>query len=74
MSYQRRIGEPEYFTQFNRSSRFVINDEGFFYRTRECELIGPFPTESEALFDLNVFVKVTEIEESLHLDDFLNKV
>jgi hypothetical protein len=68
VDYQRRANEPEDLEPIARQSRFVINDEGYFYRTRECDLIGPFPTESEALFDLNVFVKVTEIESTLSFE------
>ena len=68
MNYQRRSNEPQDLGPLTRKNRFVINDEGYFYRTRECDLIGPFPTQSEALFDLNVFVKVTEIEQTLEFD------
>lgn len=66
MTYQHRQGEPSYLSQFERGERFVIRDEGFFYRTRECELIGPFQSRSEATLDLNTFIQVTEIEKEIH--------
>lgn|GEM_PF-1457722 len=72
MSSKHRAGEARDCSVFKRSSRFVINDEGFFYRTRECDLIGPFNTESEALYDLNVFIKVTEIEAELQPENLLD--
>jgi len=73
MNLKARTGEPALGHHFERTSRMVISDEGYFYRTRECDLIGPFTTEAEALYDLNVFVKVSEIERNLHLDDFFDE-
>lgn len=51
-----------------QTERLIISDDGYFYRTREEGFIGPFSTESEALFDLNVFIEVTQIEESIQQD------
>ncbi len=50
---------------YQRTERFVINDAGFFYRTRENELIGPFVSEAEAQQDLNVYIQVIAIEQDL---------
>ncbi len=50
---------------FNRSDRILIDDNGFYYKTREGATAGPFLTESKALFDLNIFIKITEIEVEL---------
>jgi len=55
---------------YSRSERLIINDEGYFYLTREGDVMGPFITESQALFDLNVFIQVTAIEKEIQ-DEFL---
>ncbi|TQV74957.1 hypothetical protein FLL45_08420 [Aliikangiella marina] len=73
MNIKLRAGEPAMGYQFTRTNRLVVSDDGYFYRTRECDLIGPFFTEAEALYDLNVFVKVSEIEQNLQLDDFFDE-
>ncbi|MCW8878731.1 MAG: DUF6316 family protein [Kangiellaceae bacterium] len=67
-----RISDTPGAQLYNRSDRVIINDEGYFYRTREQDLMGPFSTESEALFDLNVFLQVTEIEQELKDEFFLD--
>jgi len=48
---------------FTRKERMVIDDDGYHYRTREQKLVGPFETESAAIFNLNRFVhtKITEL-------------
>lgn len=66
MTYQYRQGEPSYLSRFERGERIVIRDEGFYYRTRECEMIGPFESRSEAALDLNTFIQVTEIQKEIH--------
>lgn len=73
MNLRVRDGEPTLGHHFERTNRVVVSDEGYFYRTRECDLIGPFTTEAEALYDLNVFVQVSEIEKNLKLDDFFDE-
>lgn len=47
---------------FTRKERVVIDDSGFHYRTREQKLVGPFDTESAAIFDLNCFVVAKKAE------------
>ena len=73
MSYQLREGEPFYLAILKRKDRFVLSDEGYFYKTRECDLIGPFATESEALFDLNTFIEVAKIEQEFVVDELLKQ-
>lgn len=50
---------------FTRKERMVIDDSGYYYKTREGEQIGPFPTQSCANFDLNIFIHVKAIELEL---------
>ena len=71
MSYQLRAGEPFYLPILDRTERIAINDDGYFYKTRECDIVGPFATESEALYDLNVFIDVLKIESELQFEEFL---
>ena len=72
MSYTPRISDALGAQLYDQTDRVIINDEGYFYRTREQELMGPFSTESEALFDLNVFLRVTEIEKELKEEFYLD--
>ncbi|WP_444996996.1 DUF6316 family protein [Aliikangiella sp. IMCC44359] len=66
--YNIRTEELQPSTLYKRSDRFVVNDSGFFYKTREGDLHGPFSTESSALFDLNIFLEIIEIEKQIHND------
>ncbi|MET1254425.1 DUF6316 family protein [Aliikangiella maris] len=66
--YQTRAEDANITDLFSRSNRFVKQDGELFYRTREGELHGPFSTESSALFDLNIFLEVVEIEKQIHSD------
>ena len=63
-----REGDGQVSQAFIRGDRLIINDEGYFYRTREEGIVGPYNTESEALFNLNVFIEVTQIEKSIQQD------
>lgn len=50
---------------FARTDR-ILNDTGvFYYKTREGALQGGFETRSEALYDLNLFVANTQLEQEL---------
>ncbi|TQV89592.1 DUF6316 family protein [Aliikangiella coralliicola] len=71
MPYTHRLGEPDYLLPLERSDRFVVSDEGFFYRTRECDLIGPFATKLEAHADLKFFINVTKNEKNIEIDKML---
>ena len=50
---------------FKRSDRIVIDDNGYYYKTREGGITGPFITEAKTLFDLNIFILTTEVELEL---------
>ena len=50
---------------FIRNDRLVTKDGDYFYRTREQEFIGPYPTESIAEFELNIFLHIKTIEQEL---------
>ena len=63
-----RMEDPYQYIHFKRSSRIVHDDDGFHYRTREGELVGPFSTEAKAKYDLNTFLKVVAIEKELGED------
>jgi hypothetical protein len=52
--------------QFTRSDRLIIDDRGFYYRTRENISNGPFATEAQALHELNVFLSVIRLENELY--------
>ena len=69
MLHSKRSGEllnPSFITRRNRLRH---SDDGYYYKSRECDLVGPFGTESEALYDLNVFIEVIKIEQEMQLDD-----
>ena len=51
---------------FIREQRIIRKGGEYFYRTRECQRIGPFRTKKDAKVDLNLFVEVTRIEKDLH--------
>lgn len=72
MTY-RDSDNPKYVGHYDRSERFVIADDGYYYRTREGELRGPFVTQSEANFDLNIFLEVITIEQQLNEDPLLQR-
>jgi len=52
-------------SSFNRSDRILTDDNVFYYKTREDGVCGAFETKSEALYDLNIFVSNTQIEQEL---------
>lgn len=66
MPYIRRAGEPTYLEPFVRGERLVQKDGSYFYRTRECQYIGPFDSAKDAEFDLNLFVEVNVIDRDIH--------
>ncbi len=67
----RRINDPIKSQHRSRKDRVVISDEGYHYRTREEQLIGPFVTEANALYDLNNFIELTSIQQQLMEDQSL---
>lgn len=50
---------------FKRSDRILIDDAGYYHKTREVGVTGPFHTEAKALFDLNIFIHTAEVEVEL---------
>jgi hypothetical protein len=50
---------------FTRSQRIVIDDDGFYFKTRENGLMGPFHTEAGACFEMHRYVLAIEIENDL---------
>jgi len=63
MQLQGREGGYLPASAFTRTHRIVINDNGYYFKTREQSILGPFPTEAETLFELNVFIEIKEIEK-----------
>ena len=61
MLYERRIGEPSFLSVFERSDRLIVGGDSFFYKTRECEKVGPFESRIDAEHDLRTFVVLSEI-------------
>ena len=45
-------------SDFIRNERITTDNDGYYYNTREEVLNGPFPTESSAKYDLNLFLDV----------------
>ena len=41
---------------FRRSKRIIVNENGYHYRIRSGQLVGPFQSEVEANIDLNNFI------------------
>ena len=50
---------------FTRSQRIVIDDDGFYFKTRENGLMGPYHTEAGASYDMYRYVLAIEIENEL---------
>lgn len=50
---------------FIRNNRMVTREGDFYYRTREQEMMGPYPTQSIAEFELNIFMHIKAIEQDL---------
>ncbi|MEP1742493.1 MAG: DUF6316 family protein [Kangiellaceae bacterium] len=48
---------------FTRTNRIVIGDQGYFFKSRESQVNGPFPTEAKARFELNLFIEIKRIEQ-----------
>lgn len=62
MEAQNRLGGVLPAAAFTRKERLVVNDSGYYFKTREDNLMGPFPTEAEAKFELNTFIKIKHLE------------
>lgn len=62
MQIQGRIDGYLPASAFNRTQRIVIGDGGYHFKTREDSIVGPFHTEAEARFELNLFVEIKQIE------------
>ncbi len=48
---------------FTRTNRIVIGDRGYYFKSRDNQLNGPYPTEAETRFELNLFIEIKRIEE-----------
>ena len=57
MAFNLRKSDAHRFRVYKRSERTYSTGEGFYYKTREKETIGPFVSRSEAFYDLNYFVQ-----------------
>ena len=55
---------------FTRRHRVVIDDEGFYFKTRENGIVGPYPTEATACYEMHRFVLAIEIENDLKKRSF----
>lgn len=49
-------------TAFTRKTRIVIDDNGYHFKTRGGELIGPFRSELLAIKELEYFIYEKEME------------
>jgi len=54
---------------FSRTPRILIADDGYYYKTREGEIRGAFDSESIAMDDLKIFIRVMAIEAALDKTD-----
>ncbi len=63
MNIRPRANEFLSSIKHTRTDRILVGDDGYYYKTREGELHGVFETREQALYDLNVFIRVTEIEQ-----------
>lgn len=72
MNIQARANDTVKRYIYQRTDRVIINDDGYYYRTREGEQMGPFATISETLFDLNIFKQVTILEQELNEENYLD--
>lgn len=50
---------------FTRNNRMVTSEGDYYYRTREQELMGPYPSETVAEFELSIFLHIKTIEQEL---------
>jgi hypothetical protein len=50
---------------FNRSDRLLMDDNGYFCRTREGQIIGPYKTESAVIFHLNSYISSINTRKTL---------
>ena len=57
---------------FMRTNRIVIGDQGYFFKSRENQVNGPFSTEAEARFELNLFIEIKQIELEFASSDSSN--
>ena len=50
---------------FKRTDRILVEDNVFYYKTREGDICGAFETKSEALYDLNIYIANAQIQQEL---------
>jgi len=55
----------------DRSDRFNLDYDGYHYKTREGEHRGPFATQSTANYDLNCFIRASQLEKELLDQNFV---
>ncbi len=54
---------------FMRTDRVVMQTDGYYYKTREEGIVGPFATRSLVNFELNIFMNIKQIEKELINED-----
>ncbi len=59
---------------FSRTPRVMITDDGYYYKTREGETRGAFDSESIAMNDLKIFIRVMAIEAALEKTDLFKGI
>ncbi|MBV1910734.1 MAG: hypothetical protein KUG78_15635 [Kangiellaceae bacterium] len=69
MQVQKRTGGKTPVSSYRRTDRIVKGDQGYHFKTREESLMGPFPTEAEARYELNVFIKIKQVEKEFGIFD-----
>ncbi len=57
---------------FTRTNRIVIGDRGYYFKSRDSQINGPYPTEAKAKFELNLFIEIKRIEEEFACSDSSN--
>lgn len=55
---------------YNKTSRMIRTDTGYFYKVRGGTFNGPFETLEEAEADLLTFMAVLKIENEMDMFDF----
>jgi hypothetical protein len=50
---------------FTRTERIVIDDDGFYFKTRENGIVGPYTTESFAINELQKYVLTNKLAHDL---------
>lgn len=65
MKHQSRVQGYFPASFFRRSDRILINNQGYHYRVRKGDTVGPFAKESDAHINLNKYLKQVAIEEPI---------